>query len=708
MTGEEKKRGDIGRNSVSAENPDPGNPVLLTEEEGMELLENAGIPVPGHGVAHSAEEAGALASSLGFPVVMKVISPQVIHKSDVGGVITGIKTLSQAHDAFLQISRSLGEKVPGAVLTGVMVEEECPPGLEILVGGRIDPSFGKVITFGMGGTMVELLKDVSIRVLPVERTTVTQMIREIRGYHLIRGYRNSPPLDEERLTDVVYTLARLFESDPEWHEFDINPLIIYPDGCVAVDARIYLTRGRKESAAPQRTLPDPTIFYPGSIAVIGASTDPQKIGYVLLRNLIRFPGQVYPVNPRASEILGKKAYPTIGEIPGNVDAAVIAVPAQAVADVLRQCETKGVKLAIIVSSGFRESSEEGRRREAELMEIAREGGIRVVGPNCLGIISPHTNLNATFDPISPKEGPIGFISQSGAVITTIVDWSIAEEIGFSLIISVGNQMDLGFVDFLGIVATDPHTRAIILYVEEIRDGREFMSAVRQITEKKPVIALKSGSSAKGQKAAASHTGSLAGNYEVYEAAFRQAGIIPVYSIQEAFDVAELLASEGYPKGNRALVITTAGGFAVMASDYAEWYGITLCPLPEKMTAELDAILPPMWSRENPLDIIGDGGAERYARVFDVMIRFQDEWDIAVVIAVPSAILDPIHLAQEIVRFSQHTHKMVIGCLLGGDGMRAGERVLQKAHIPNYHEIEGAFRAVARALSNQRSLDKRSR
>lgn len=697
-----------GRQFVSEVHTGHNPPVLLNEKEGMDLLEKAGIPVPGHGVAHSAEEAGRIASSIGFPVVMKVISPQVIHKSDVGGVITGIQTAQEANDAFRKISGALREKVPGAVLTGVMVEEHCPPGLELLIGGRTDPSFGKVVTFGMGGIMVELLRDVSIRVLPVDRATVAQMIHEIRGYHLIRGFRNSPPLDEERLTDVVFSLARLFESDSEWHEFDINPLILYEDGCVAVDARIYVVHERKETPLPPRVLPDPKIFYPGSVALIGASTDPQKIGYVMLRNLIGFPGQVYPVNPRATEILGKKTYPKIGDIAGQVDAAVIAVPAPAVPGVLRQCSDKGVKLAIIVSSGFRESSEEGRRLEQELVEIAREGGIRIMGPNCLGIISPHANLNATFDPIAPKEGPIGFISQSGAVITTIVDWSIAEEIGFSLIISVGNQIDMGFVDYLGVVASDPHTRAIILYVEEIREGREFLAAVRQITEKKPVIALKSGSSAKGQKAAASHTGSLAGNFEVYEAAFRQAGIIPVYSIQEAFDVAELLASEGYPKGNRALVITTAGGFAVMASDYAEWYGITLCPLPAAMTEELDRILPPMWSRENPLDIIGDGGAERYARVFDVMIRFQDDWDIAVVIAVPSAILDPIHLAQEIVRFSQHTHKMVIGCLLGGDGMRSGERVLQKAHIPNYHEIEGAFRAVGRALSHQRSLDKRSR
>lgn len=684
------------------------NPVLLTEQEGMARLKRAGVPVPEHTIASTPEEAGRIAASVGFPVVMKVVSPQVVHKTDAGGVVTGIGSEREAEDAFLEITSSVRKKVPGAVITGIIVERECPKGLELLVGGKTDPTFGKVITFGIGGTMVELLRDVAIRVLPIDRQTVKDMIHEIRGYQLIKGFRGSPPLDEDALADAILALATLFDSDTEWFEFDINPLILYQHGCVAVDARVYVIPGRGEEQYPQRSLPDPAIFYPRSVAVIGASSDPGKIGYVVLRNLLRFPGHVYPINPRAQDILGKSSYKIIGDVPGSVDAAVIAVPASVVPDVLRQCSEKGVALAIIVSSGFRETGGEGKKREEDLIEIAKNGRIRIVGPNCLGIISPHTNLNATFDPIDPKKGHIGFISQSGAVITTIVDWSIPEEIGFSLIISVGNQIDLGFVDFIQVVAADPNTRAIILYVEEICGGREFLDVVKKITADKPVIALKSGSSARGQEAAASHTGSVAGNYQIYEAAFRQSGIIPVYSIQEAFDVAELVASEGYPKGNRALVITTAGGFAVMASDFAEWYGITLAPLPGAMTEELDAFLPPMWNRDNPLDIIGDGGAERYARVFDVMIRFQDDWDIAVVIAVPSAILDPNHLAQEIVRFSRNTRKMVIGCLLGGDSMRSGERVLQEAHIPNYREIEGAFRAVGRVLSNKRSLDKRTR
>ncbi|HOT04553.1 MAG TPA: acetate--CoA ligase family protein [Methanolinea sp.] len=675
-------------------------PRLLPEHEGMALLERAGIPVPEHGVATSPEEAGRIAGSIGFPVVMKVVSAQVVHKSDAGGVVTGIHSVEEARDVFQSISGSVLEKIPGAKISGILVAKQYPQGLELLVGGRTDPAFGKVITIGIGGTLVELLRDVSIRVLPVDRATVEEMIDEIRGSRIIRGFRGSDPLDREALVDAILRLAHLFEKDPDWDEFDINPLILYTRGCIAVDARVYLSHGKEKATGALLPYPGEALFSPGSVAVIGASSDPQKIGYVVLRNLLQFPGAVYPVNPKSQEILGKRAYPRITEVPGEVDAAVIAIPAPGVPGALRQCTEKGVKLAIILSSGFRESGDEGAALENEILEIAREGNMRIVGPNCLGIILPHINLNTTFDPVSPMDGHIGFISQSGAVVTTIVDWSIPEHIGFSMVISVGNQVDLGFVEYLRVVAANPHTRAIILYIEEIRRGREFLDTVKEITATKPVIALKSGSSRKGQRAAASHTGSLAGNYQVYQAAFRQAGIIPVYTIQEAFDVAELLASEGYPKGNRALVITTAGGFAVMASDYADWYGITLPPLPEEMIKALDEFLPPMWSRENPLDIIGDGGAERYARVFDVLSRFQDYWDIAVVIAVPSAILDPAHLGQEIARFSKNTHKMVIGCILGGDSMKSGERVLRERHIPNYREIDGAFRAVGRALSTR--------
>ena len=259
-----------------------------------------------------------------------------------------------------------------------------------------------------------------------------------------------------------------------------------------------------------------------------------------------------------------------------------------------------------------------------------------------------------FDPVSPRPGTIAFISQSGAVITMVVDWSLPEEIGFSMVISVGNQADLSFQDYLRYSEQDGNTRSIIMYVEEIRDGCGFLRIVRRVAARKPVIVLKSGSSERGQKTASSHTGSIAGDYEVYRGAFEQAGVIAVDSFSEAFQIAELLGSEGYPQGRRALVVTSAGGLAVLSSDYAERYGVDLIELPAALLAELDGILPDEWNRQNPLDLIGDAGADRFARVFDALIRRQDLWDIAVVIAVPSATMDPAHLANEVVRFSEHT------------------------------------------------------
>jgi acyl-CoA synthetase (NDP forming) len=306
---------------------------------------------------------------------------------------------------------------------------------------------------------------------------------------------------------------------------------------------------------------------------------------------------------------------------------------------------------------------------------------------------PLQGINTTFDPVSPRPGKIAFISQSGAIITTIVDWSLPEEIGFSAVISVGNQADLTFEDFIQYAGSDPNTKAIILYIEQVHDGRRFMDIVSAITQKKPIVAIKSGASKIGKKAASSHTGSLAGSNEVYLAAFRQAGVIPVQSIREAFQAAELLSSEGYPKGVRAVVITNAGGFAVLASDYAERFGIEIIEFSPEIIADLNAVLPADWSRENPIDMVGDSGAERYARTFDVMIKNQDLWDIAFVIAVPSAISDPIRVANELARFSKHTHKMIVGCMIGGDSMKTPLRILRDANIPNFPDLEDAFRAV---------------
>jgi acetyl coenzyme A synthetase (ADP forming)-like protein len=666
---------------------------MLSEAEGYALLKNHGIPVPEVSVVQTRQEVAKAADHVGYPLVMKVISPQVIHKSDAGGVLTGIRSSADAEKAFDTISHNVKAFDPSAIISGFVVEQQKDKGLEILVGGRTDPTFGKVITVGMGGTLVELIRDISIRVLPVNIEDIDAMLQELQAFPLIKGFRNEPARDKEGLISLIDRVARFFINSPTIVEFDLNPVFLYEKGACVVDARIFITDTGNELSAQQQPRLPPEILNARSIAIIGATPEPNKVGYAVLRNLLAFPGKLYPVNPKHLKILGRTVYPELASVPDHIDIAVIVVPARFVPKIVKEAGEKGIPLVIIISSGFRESGKEGGELEHQVLTIARQYNIRIMGPNCLGLMLPHQGINTTFDPISPKPGNIAFISQSGAIISTIVDWSLPEEIGFSAVISIGNQADLSFEDFLQYAGNDPHTRAIILYIEEIRNGKRFMEVAREITSKKPVVAIKSGSSKIGRMTAASHTGSLAGSFEVYLAAFWESGIIPVRSMREAFQTAELLSSEGYPKGIRAIVISNAGGFAVLSSDYAEQFGIELVDFPPAILAELDTFLPADWNRRNPVDMVGDASADRFAKTFDVMIKNQNAWDIAFVIAVPSAISDPVRVANELVRFSKNTHKMIVGCMIGGDSMKMPLRILRDSGIPNFPDLEDAFKAV---------------
>jgi acetyl coenzyme A synthetase (ADP forming)-like protein len=666
---------------------------LISEAQGYDLLREIGVPVPRYTLARNVIEALSAAEETGYPVVLKVVSPQVVHKSDAGGVITGVRNAEEMRAGYDKIVNSVLAYDKTATIEGIMVEQQIKKGLEIFIGGRIDPAFGKVITIGMGGTLVELLKDISIRVLPVTAADINAMIHELNAYPLIKGYRNEPPLDKAGLISLIDTVARFFIDRADIVEFDINPVFLYEHGVYAVDARFYTD----DTASPGKTetnrpLPQELLNIK-SIALVGASAEPNKVGYAVLRNLLSFPGILYPVNPKHQMILGRTTYPSLTSIPDQIDIAVIVVPARLVYQIVEEAGKKGIMLLVIISSGFRESGVAGSILEERIVAVAKQYGIRIMGPDCIGLMFPHQVINTTFDPVSPKPGNLAFLSQSGAIITTMVDWSLPEEIGFSEVISVGNQADLTFEDFISFAADDPKTKAIILYIEQIRDGRRFMEIVRHVTPKKPVVVIKAGSSKIGQMTAASHTGSLAGSYEVYQAAFWQSGVIQVRSMREAFQTAQLLASEGYPKGIRAIVISNAGGFAVLSSDYAEIMGINMVEFPQTVIKELDSILPIDWNRRNPIDMVGDASADRFARTFDVMIRNQDLWDIAFVIAVPSAISDPIRVANELVRFSKSTQKMIVGCMIGGDSMKTPLRILRDSGIPNFPDLEDAFMAV---------------
>ncbi|MBQ3569096.1 MAG: acetate--CoA ligase family protein [Methanocorpusculum sp.] len=671
---------------------------MLSEADGYALLRQYDVPAPAFEIVQSPEDAAKAAASIGYPVVMKIVSPQIIHKSDAGGVIVGVKDDAAAKEAFDKIVANAKNYNPDAEIKGVIIEEMAKPGLELIVGGKIDPAFGRVLTFGLGGTMVEFHKDVGIRLLPAEDDELRSLIREIKGYTLIKGYRGDAPKDEEFLFQVLKNACRFFEDNENVVEFDINPLRLYEKGGCAVDARVIVQD--EPVVLPPHYDPKkivPLDYYkPRSVAVIGASDDKTKMGYAAFHNLLQFPGEVYPVNNKRSEIQGVKCYPSVGDIPGPVDMVVITVPAQLVPGIMDECGKKGVKMAVVITAGFKEMNEEGKALEERMVAIARSYGVRIVGPNCLGLILPPYKLDTTYVATSPLPGDIAFISQSGAIANAVVGISLSEgsEMGYSEVVSVGNQCDLDFLDYMSYAARDPHTKSIILYIEEIKNGVAFMEMAREVTKLKPIVAIKAGSSKRGQAAAASHTGSLSGAYEVYMEAFRKCGVVPAKTLEGAFQIAKILGGLKKPlTGKRAVVITNAGGFAVLSNDYAETWGIDICDLPQEVIDEMDTFLPPFWNKNNPIDLLGDADEARFRGVYDVLCKNPDLWDIAILVNFPNKVLSPEQVGQVIIDYQKKTDNLLVGCFVGGDSLKPGVDLLTEHNIPVFEELEFTYRVL---------------
>ncbi|MFN9837079.1 MAG: acetate--CoA ligase family protein, partial [Pseudanabaena sp.] len=362
------------------------------------------------------------------------------------------------------------------------------------------------------------------------------------------------------------------------------------------------------------------IFHPRSVAVIGASEREGSVGRTLLWNLIRSPfgGTVFPVNPQRRSVLGIKSYPDIASVPEVVDLVVIATPAATVPQVIRECVAVGVKGAIIVSAGFKEIGEAGEALEQQVLAEARRGGMRIIGPNCLGLMNPLAGLNATFAGTIARAGNVAFISQSGALCTSILDWSLGENVGFSAFVSIGSMLDVGWGDLIEYLGDDPHTHSIVLYMESIGDAHAFLSAAREVAMDKPIIVLKVGHTEAAAKAAASHTGALTGSDEVLNAAFRRCGVLRVHTISDLFDMAEILSKQPRPKGNRLSIVTNAGGPGAIATDALISGGGELSELAAETVQQLNQFLPPQWSHHNPVDILGDASSDRYAKTLEVV------------------------------------------------------------------------------------------
>jgi len=447
----------------------------------------------------------------------------------------------------------------------------------------------------------------------------------------------------------------------------------------------------REAAHTERQALD-AIFAPRNVAVVGATEKFGSVGRTVVWNLISNPfgGTVFPINPNRPSVLGVRTYPNIASVPEPVDLAIIVTAAPTVPGLITECVEAGVPGAIVISAGFKETGPEGAELERQILEHARQGNMRIIGPNCLGVMNPLNGLNATFAAGMARPGNVGFISQSGALCTAVLDWSFRESVGFSAFVSIGSMLDVNWGDLIYYLGDDPHTQSIVMYMETIGDARSFLSAAREVALSKPIIIIKPGRTEGAAKAAASHTGSLTGSDEVLEAAFRRSGVLRVNDISDLFYMAEVLAKQPRPSGPYLTIVTNAGGPGVLATDALITHGGELTELSEETFEALDELLPPAWSHNNPIDVLGDASPERYARALEIAANDPGS-DGLLVILTPQAMTDPTKTAEQLTPYATSTGKPVLASWMGGQDVEAGETMLNKAGIPTFGYPDTAAR-----------------
>jgi acetyltransferase len=443
------------------------------------------------------------------------------------------------------------------------------------------------------------------------------------------------------------------------------------------------------------------IFNPESIAVIGASNNKKSVGYGVMKNLRTFRGKVFPVNIKRKKIHRKKAYQKITEIKEEVDLAMIATPAKTVLSLVKECCEKKVKAIVILASGFSETGKKGEIISREILEIARKNDVRIIGPNCMGFIRPLTKLNASFARNMPSKGNIAFISQSGALGSATLDWAISQNMGFSFFASIGSMIDVGFSDLIDYLGTDPETDSIVIYMESLNNARKFLSAARAFSRNKPIIVLKSGKSEEGAKAALSHTGSLAGNDEAFNAAFKRAGIVRVHEIEELFDCAKTLSKQKRHLGNNLAIITNAGGPGVISTDMLVEKGGEIARLEKTTIKKLDKSLPEAWSRGNPVDILGDAGEQEYRKAIEITLQDKNV-DGVLVLLTPQTMTDAEKIAKSITLIQNN--KPILVSFMGGKSVEKGAFILEKGNIPCFNSPEDAVKAFMYLYDYSKNLE----
>lgn len=583
--------------------------TALTAPEGKRITDAYGIPTPAEGLAETVDEAVALADRIGFPVVLKIVSPDILHKTDAGGVRVGLASCAEVRGAFTAIVAGARSYDPKARIQGVQVQQMIPDGgQEVIVGAVTDPTFGKVVAFGLGGVLVEVLKDITFRLAPATEDEALSMLDGIRAAEVLRGVRGGQAVDRKALADLIVRVSQLVADFPEITEVDLNPVFATASGVLAADVRLLIgdpapqerrRYSREEILSAMRRL-----MQPRSVAVVGASNEQGKIGNSVMRNLIDggFPGEIHPVNPKADDILGRKAYKSVTDVPGEVDVAVFAIPAKFVPAALEEVGRKGIPNAVLIPSGFAETGEHELQRR--IVEIAEEYGVRVLGPNIYGYYSTWQDLCATFCTPYDVKGPVALTSQSGGIGMAILGFARTTRTGVSAIVGLGNKSDVDEDDLLTWFAEDDRTQCIAMHLEDLKDGRAFVEAARATVPRKPVVVLKAGRTAAGAKAAGSHTGALAGDDAVYDDILRQAGVIRAPGLNEMLEYARALPVLPTPQGDNVVIITGAGGSGVLLSDAIVDNGLSLMEIPDDLDAAFRRFIPPFGAAGNPVDITG--------------------------------------------------------------------------------------------------------
>ena len=610
-----------------------GDTVTLSEHDSKTLLARYGLPCAREALASDAVGAGRVAVEIGFPVVLKLCGASIAHKTERDLVRLGLVDAAGVEAAAADL---LGRARPDDGDVALLVAEQVAGRRELIAGLVRDPQFGACVVLGLGGILAEALADVVFARAPVSPAEARELVERLGARSLLtQPFRGEPPVDRDRLGEVLVGLSRLAEERPDVESVDLNPLVVAGDRPVAVDALVVLAPGRKPAPEP-RPLPDEAtlrerfrpLFAPRGIVVTGVSSHPGKFGFVSYHNLLRFgfEGDLFPIQRDGEEILGHATFRDVSEIPdGAADLAFVCTPASANEDILRACAAKGVRAAFLCSAGYGEAGEEGRERQRELVALCDELGMLLIGPNGQGVISTGRSMCAQIVAPFPPPGRISVASQSGNLVSAFLNYSVQTGVGVSKAVSCGNSAQTDLAEVLAYFAADDETDVAVTYLEGVGDGRRLFEAMRRLTARKPLVLVKGGVAAAGQRAAASHTGSLASDDRIFDGIVRQVGALRAPTIEEAFEWAATFASQPLPRGPRTVIFTTVGGWGVLAADACAAAGLEVIPLPEDLMAAIDERVPPRWSRNNPIDLAGGETRDTVAEVLDLVCA-HDEVD----------------------------------------------------------------------------------